>query len=128
MRRAIFVACALMTMVTVGLFADEEKAGEKQTTLEGRLIDLSCYAMGMGGEKHSKCALLCAEKGLPVGVLEAKTGKVFTVLLPSPGLATYVEQSVRITGKVHSEVLFAPKMMEVREGKEWKEVKLPSAM
>ena len=112
----------------IGAIADEKKAEMTESTLEGRLIDLMCYTMGMIGDKHTKCALQCAQKGLPVGLLEAKTEKVYTVLLPSPGLASYVEKTVRITGKIHKEKLLAPSKMEVREGDIWKAVKLPSAM
>ena len=58
-------------------------------------------------DKHAKCALQYAEKGLPVGLLESKTRKVYTLLLPSPGLADYTERIVRIIGKIHSDVMLA---------------------
>jgi hypothetical protein len=96
--------------------------------LEGRLIDLGCYAMDMSGTKHAKCGIQCAQRGLPVGLLEEKTGKVYTVVLPSPGIAAYLEKEVRITGKVQKEHLLPPEKMEVKEGEAWKAVELPSAM
>jgi len=108
--------------------AGKQKTGEAQQTVEGRLIDLICYTMGMTGPKHAKCALQCAQKGLPVGLLEEKTGKIYTLLLPAPELSAYMEQTVRILGKIHNEALLKPDKMEVKEGENWKEAKLPSAM
>lgn len=102
--------------------------GPKSQVLEGRLIDLGCYVMDMSGVKHAKCGMQCAQKGLPVGLLEEKTGKVYTVVLPSPGIATYLEKTVRITGTVHKENLLSPEKMEVREAEAWKAVELPAAM
>lgn len=101
---------------------------EEPGVIEGRLIDLACYTMGMAGDKHAKCALQCAQKGLPVGLLEEKTEKVYTVLLPSPGLAPYMQRQVRITGQVHHQALLAPDKIELKEADAWKEVELPSAM
>lgn len=126
--RALIVVATAFLLYPVETIADEQKPEAAMMTLEGRLIDLSCYTMGMMGDQHTKCALQCAEKGLPVGLLEAKTGKVYTVVLPAPGLAPYTERVVRITGKIHNEVLLAPSKMEMREGEIWKTVQLPSAM
>lgn len=119
----IFV-CLLAWPVLAG--AAEEKPAP--VTVEGRLIDLSCYTMGMTGEKHATCAAQCAEKGLPVGLLEVKTGKVYTVILPAPGLAVHTEKTVRVEGMVHSGSLLAPTGMKVKDGSAWKAVVLPKAM
>jgi hypothetical protein len=96
--------------------------------LQGKLIDLGCYVMDMSGTKHAKCGMQCAQKGLPVGLLEEKTGKVYTVVLPSPGIAAHLEKAVRITGEIHHQSLLAPEKMEVKEGEAWKAVELPAAM
>ncbi len=117
------VWCAVSANAVEG----EEKKPQNKV-LEGRLIDLMCYTMDMVGEKHTQCALQCAQKGLPVGLREEKTGKLYTILLPSPGLADCMEQTVRIMGKVNFETLLAPQRIEIKEGKEWKAVELPSAM
>ncbi|MBM3279853.1 MAG: hypothetical protein FJY95_17495 [Candidatus Handelsmanbacteria bacterium] len=96
--------------------------------MEGKLVDLVCYAMDMGGVKHAKCGALCAEKGQPVGFIDRKTAKLYTVLLPSPGLAKYLEQPVRLTGKVQKEALVSPEKLELKEGENWTAVALPKAM
>ncbi|MEW6752890.1 MAG: hypothetical protein AB1505_18205 [Candidatus Latescibacterota bacterium] len=110
--------------------AATQVAQPQAQVLEGRLIDLGCYAMGMagGGGKHATCAVQCARKGLPVGLLDSATSKVYTVVLPSPGLAPHMEKTVRITGKLHAEHLLSPDRMEVKDGDAWKAVELPAVM
>ncbi|MSR82257.1 MAG: hypothetical protein EXS58_04950 [Candidatus Latescibacteria bacterium] len=122
---------AIFTLATL-LWASTTLAGQPNPpppqVIEGNLVDLGCYVMDMSGTKHAKCGMQCALKGLPVGLIEEKTGKVYTVLLPSPGLALYMEKGVRITGTVSKEHLLSPEKMEVQEGEAWKTVELPSAM
>jgi hypothetical protein len=49
----------------------------------GELIDTYCYAlMGAKGESHRQCAIDCVKAGIPAGILEEGTNKVY-VLLPS---------------------------------------------
>jgi hypothetical protein len=108
---------------------DHGKPGPATVTVEGRLIDLGCYTMGMkGGDKHVKCATACLEKGIPVGLIDAKGEKVYTVVLPAPKMAAFVEKTVRITGALHAGSLLAPEKMELRDGDAWKAVELPAAM
>ena len=63
-----------------------------------------------------------------VGLLEVKTGKVYTVILPAPGLAAHTEKTVRVEGMIHSGSLLAPTGMKVKDGSAWKAVVLPKAM
>ena len=104
-----------------------EKKAEK-TTIEGTLVDMKCYLeMGASGEKHAKCATKCAKSGLPMGVLKNGTSEVYTLLVASPAVADYGEQTIRVTGTVmgHS---FAPDKFEVQKDGKWEEVKLPEMM
>jgi hypothetical protein len=56
---------------------------EGTLTVTGEVIDTFCYAaMGAKGESHRQCGIECAKKGIPLGLLEDKTGKVY-VLLPA---------------------------------------------
>jgi hypothetical protein len=49
----------------------------------GEIIDTYCYAlMGARGESHRQCAIDCVKAGIPAGILEDGTNKVY-VLLPS---------------------------------------------
>ncbi len=83
-------------------------AGEAKT-VTGEVIDTYCYGtMGAKGESHRQCGIECAKKGIPVGLLEEKTDKVY-VLLPAkdknPIPDTVIDKmgkKVTISGKAYS--------------------------
>jgi len=78
-------------------------------TIKGELIDTYCYAlMGAKGESHRECAIDCVKAGIPAGLLEEGTGKVF-VLLPNKdksglpkGVIDKLGRTASITGKVYT--------------------------
>lgn len=78
-------------------------------TVTGEVIDTFCFAsMGAKGATHRQCGLDCAKKGIPVGLLENGTNKVY-VLLPNKDKMALPEEVVNkmgeqatVTGKVHS--------------------------
>jgi hypothetical protein len=77
--------------------------------IKGEIIDTYCYGlMGAKGESHRQCAIDCIKAGIPAGLLEEGTGKVY-VLLPSKdktGLPKRVMDKAgrmaTITGKVYT--------------------------
>jgi hypothetical protein len=80
-------------------------------TLIGEVIDVWCYTseiMGEGkGEKHKTCALACGGGGMPLGILEDKTGQVYVACKSNKAfkgcneiLLPYVAQRVKVTGYV----------------------------
>jgi len=78
-------------------------------TVKGELIDTYCYAlMGAKGESHRQCAIDCIKAGIPAGLLEEGTGKVY-VLLPNKdktglpkGVIDKMGRTVSITGKIYA--------------------------
>jgi hypothetical protein len=76
-------------------------------TLEGELVDLSCYLdHGARGERHKACGTSCALKGLPIGLLD-KDNKITIVVgvhdkPMNTELANKMGTTVRLTGKVVS--------------------------
>lgn len=78
-------------------------------TVTGEVIDTFCFAsMGAKGASHRQCGLDCAKKGIPVGLLENGTNKVY-VLLPNKDKTVLSEDVVNkmgeqatVTGKAHS--------------------------
>ncbi len=78
-------------------------------TVKGEVIDTYCYAlMGAKGESHRACALDCIKAGIPAGLLEEGTNKVY-VLLPNKdkaglpkGVMDKVGRTATITGKVYA--------------------------
>ena len=125
----LFSILTLTALLCAGTaFAQPAKPAPAPQVMEGKLVDLVCYAMDMAGVKHAKCSTNCAEEGKPVGFLDQKTGKLYTVLLPSPGIAKYLEQNARLTGKILKETLLSPDKLELKEGEVWTAVELPEAM
>ena len=78
-------------------------------TVTGEVIDTYCYSTaGATGEGHRTCGLACAEKGIPVALLEKGTDKVY-VLLPNKnakpvpkGLIDKMGRQATVTGKTYS--------------------------
>ncbi len=78
-------------------------------TVKGEVIDTYCYAlMGAKGESHRQCAIDCIKAGIPAGLLEEGTGKVY-VLLPNKdkaglpaGVVDKMGRTASITGKVYA--------------------------
>ena len=77
----------------------------EQSSVTGELVDTLCYAsMGAKGAGHKQCAVDCAKKGIPVGLLEKGTDKLY-VLLPTKDktalpdeVMTKMAETVTVTG------------------------------
>ncbi len=122
-----------MTMVLSGLvgasFAPTGWTEDSQKgTITGELVDTACYlkmdAKGMG---HQKCAMKCAKSGIPVGVLDEKSGKVYTIAVAAGALADSMAMTARVTGDIfEGSHVIAPEKIEVKgtDGN-WKAIQLP---
>jgi hypothetical protein len=98
--------------VAVGLgvfFGVATTAMARAETVTGEVVDTFCYtAMGAKGATHRQCGLDCAKKGIPVGLLENGTNKLY-VLLPAKDKTAVPEAAINkmgeqasITGKMYS--------------------------
>ncbi len=73
-------------------------------TVEGEIIDITCHIRhDSGGPKHMKCALFCAEMGMPLGLLEDGTDEIYLILPsghadPRKAVLPFISQKVRVTG------------------------------
>lgn len=66
------VALSFLVVIGIGTGVVAPCAGRAQdaVTVQGEVIDLSCYlAKGSRGAAHKSCAQMCAKRGLPLGVL-----------------------------------------------------------
>ena len=78
-------------------------------TVTGEIIDTYCFTlMGAKRESHRQCTIKCVRKGIPAGLLEDGTNKVY-VLLPnkdkSPLPKVVIDKmakKVSITGKMYA--------------------------
>ncbi len=83
--------------------------GAETVTVKGEVIDTYCFAlMGAKGESHRQCAIDCIKAGIPAGLLEEGSGKVY-VLLPNKdktglpkGVMDKIGRAATITGKVYT--------------------------
>jgi len=102
------ILASLLSFVMVMGFLVQVDAAET-VTVKGEVIDTYCYAlMGAKGESHRQCAVDCFKAGIPAGLLEEGTGKVY-VLLPSKdktglpkGVMDKMGRIATITGKVYT--------------------------
>lgn len=98
-RNSIIVACALLILAVLGLFADDKgQGGGSAITVTGEILDLACYvAHGAKGPQHQKCAAKCAEQGQPIGLL-AQDGKVYILFADHADSSAY-EKAKTLAGK-----------------------------
>lgn len=69
-------------------------------TVTGEVIESFCYAkVGVGGPSHAACGIKCARAGVPVGVVEEKTRRVF-ILLPAKHDAPLPSALIERMGRV----------------------------
>ena len=99
----VLVSVLMLLSGTIQVYAAET------VTVTGELIDTYCFVlMGAKGESHRQCAIDCIKEGIPAGLLEDGTNKVY-VLLPnkdkSPLPKAVVDKMGRkatITGKIYA--------------------------
>ncbi len=78
-------------------------------TVTGEVVDTFCFAgMGAKGATHRPCGLECAKKGIPVGLLENGSNRLYVLLPPKDKEAVPQQaidkmgQQATVTGKVYS--------------------------
>ena len=78
-------------------------------SVTGTLEDSFCYnVVGAKGAGHAQCALKCAQKGIPVALVEKGTEKMYILLPPKneeplpEDVMKNMEKEVTVTGKSYS--------------------------
>jgi hypothetical protein len=102
-----------LVIVTLGVFAARPAIGQEMTMAEGedveftaQVVDLSCKVVyNLSGEDHRMCAEVCADNGVPLGLVS--DGKLYMPVskaMPGTGaneeLKPHAEQEVKVKGKV----------------------------
>ncbi len=93
MRKMVVVCLALTLVCAFAAAAGAQKAPtytvipmsgyNPKVTVTGEVIDTYCYTNHGGrGMGHKACAIDCAKHGIPVGLLEKGTDKIY-ILLPN---------------------------------------------
>ena len=122
------VLALLLLMVAMG--AGTSLAEENQIWT-GSLVDASCYLTDntQSGNEHmgmSQCGVACLKMGRPAGIVTSDK-KFFVLIAPSPDIAEYVGQPIRITGKLRNGSILVDKL-EVKKSNAWVAVKLSVMM
>lgn len=99
MRKAMIAALALVLATGVNAARADEKGEKKDVSVTGEVVDTFCYGtMGARGASHRQCGLDCAKKGIPVGLAEKGTDKLY-VLLPNKDKTALPEEVVNKMGE-----------------------------
>jgi len=106
--KSLFITLIVAAAFTVSATAQSNMSA-KDVSITGEIIGIKCYTTGMmggHGPEHEDCAIACIKGGLPVGILDEKTGNVYTIV-PAKGqkganeaLVQYAAKRVKIKGKL----------------------------
>lgn len=109
MRKKIILSAVLLMMAgfNFSLQAHEGEEGDKDQTITGEVMDLTCYATHPdtgSGAAHADCARQCIEKGLPAGIL-TKDGDLYVALgsnhkKANKKLASFAGKEVEVRGHI----------------------------
>jgi hypothetical protein len=98
----------LSAILAIGI-AGRGSAADAEKTVTGSLEDTFCYnVVGAKGPGHAQCALKCAQKGIPVGLVEKGTEKMYILLPPKneegmpEDVLKNMEKEVTVTGKSYN--------------------------
>jgi hypothetical protein len=83
----------------------------KQITIVGEVVESQCYITGLNGPgkglSHKDCALKCAKGGIPLSILEDKTGTLYLAGQSKKAMAganelllPFVAEKVKVTGRL----------------------------
>src|SRR5947207_10461044 len=127
--RKLITAAACGSLLLAGAFTFTARAADDNDakTVEGELVDTYCYSKGSAmGEGHAGCGKKCAASGIPVAVIVDK--KTWTLATNPKPLADSMGKTVRVTGMQNADTqMLIPDKVEVKDGDNWKEVKLNDA-
>ncbi|HXQ26314.1 MAG TPA: hypothetical protein VN822_07900 [Candidatus Acidoferrales bacterium] len=121
----ILIVCALVVGAVGAGHAEQNQIWT------GSLVDATCYLTDNAQANNShmgmnKCGTECLRMGKPAGLVTADK-KFFVLLAPSPDLAEYVGQTIRVTGKLRNGSILVDKL-EVKKGTSWITAKLSTMM
>lgn len=105
MKKLIMWTMVLGWMVSISARADSDTGAVqyKTVTLQGTLIDLSCYLNdGDKGNDHmgmKGCGTACLKQGSPAGLLVGD--RIYYLIFPACNFADYVGKTVEVTGDLY---------------------------
>jgi hypothetical protein len=121
----VLAVCVLLAGTAISVRAEQNQIWT------GSLVDASCYMTDndQAGNDHmgmKSCGTACLKMGKPAGIVTADK-KFFILLAPSPDIAEYVGETIRVTGKLRNGSILVDKL-EVKKGTGWVTAKLSTMM
>jgi hypothetical protein len=108
-RTAAVGTAVVAAMLLLAAIAPPRAAAQEEITVKGEILDLTCYlSRGSKGERHKTCAVMCAKKGLPIGIL-TESGQVYLLIEDHDDPDPYADakklagQQAEISGKKYAE-------------------------
>lgn len=106
LKRILAAAGLAVAFTLIAGTAQAQMPQGEEVTITGTVIDISCkFGLGQAGEGHRMCAQVCADKGIPLGILTDSGDLYIPTTAAMPGesqngrLKPFAEQKVRVTGK-----------------------------
>lgn len=105
------ITLALISFFVLSAFALSQEKNGKEITIIGEVIETQCYVTGLTGSgkglAHKECAVNCAKGGIPLSILEEKTGKLYLGAQSKKAMSganemllPFVAEKVKVTGRV----------------------------
>lgn len=104
-----FLALAFVALGAVQASAQDvtpQMAEGEDVEFTAQVVDLSCKVVyGLEGDMHRECSQVCADRGVPLGLMTDDGTLYLPVSQAMPGagdnerLKPYAEHKVRVTGK-----------------------------
>ncbi|GBC77661.1 hypothetical protein HRbin08_01140 [bacterium HR08] len=104
----VFGLAAIVGVTASAQHGHQEQGASRETTIVGEVIDPVCYlSHGSTGKAHRRCAAYCVQQGIPLAILEEKSGRVYLSLPvdhsnPNAKLRAFIAEKVKVTGTVYS--------------------------
>lgn len=98
-----FITAVALIVTAIALPAQTGKPIE----LTALVIDTGCYlSHDTKGEKHVRCATACAKAGVPLALLDEKSGTVYLPIAQDHKnqnlrLMPFIEKKVKVSGTLH---------------------------
>ena len=104
------LSSAILAIIILGTYAVAKQSG-KEITIYGEVIETQCYVTGLTGpgkgSEHKDCAVKCARNGIPLSILEDKTGNVYLAGQSKKAMSgatelllPYIAAKVKVTGRL----------------------------
>jgi hypothetical protein len=107
MQKKLVVLSTVITLVALALLV-RRYWPHQATAIRGEVVETYCFTTGNEtGAAHASCGILCAKRGIPIALHDARASKTY-ILLPSRDKAPIPEGLIAAMGKqvtVHGDVI-----------------------